>query len=166
MSLDLINKSIGLEIKGNTVKATYPKNELRIAMATDQINNSVKKWTVELIHVKNWVGIGICQRDQIISNKLKILSSDTQGSCHGLYMISTDGNIWNANNNEEDGNKFFFKFSKGDKVHVEFNPFAMELTFTLGSFEIKLTNIKNMHSIVPHVVIINKEDEVALEWTD
>ena len=168
MSLDMINISKGLKIKQNNVKSirTYSKNEIRFALGADQIN-SVKKWTVEIINVKNWFGIGICQRDKIISNNLKLFLPCTQGSYHGLYMICTNGYIWNSNNKEEDGNIFSFpKFCAGDKVHVEYNPFALELTFTLGSFEIKLTGIKNWPSLVPLVVLVNKDDEVALEWSD
>jgi hypothetical protein len=87
---------------------------------------SIKKWTVKIIKLSSWIGVGVCHRNKIVAGKFNFQYSNTG---HGNYLISSNGYSWSSYKLEFNSKFESFSFTTGDIIHVEFNPKERKVKF-------------------------------------
>jgi hypothetical protein len=81
-------------------------------------------------------------------------------------MISTNGYIWNTNDNEEDNTLIenFQKIKQGDEISCLFNDEKAELNISVdGKFSVILNNVTypKGNCLVPCVIFLSPGDQVS-----
>ena len=157
--MNVIDYSRGLKIIGNTVinKATTVKH--RFGFMNYVLNETSLKWSVEIKRIKEWIGLGICFKDEIIVSGFKF----DKPLLHSSFLISSNGYVWNCFNEEENGIEYsFLILEKGDIIKFHFDNNYKILTIKFKEHKIKLTKIhsQKMNFLVPCVILLNENDEV------
>ena len=165
---DLVNISKGMSLIDNRVKAVVSsKNEHKFVFGSTFLNDKTKEWKITIKNFKNWAGIGICFRDNVIVNKFRFAAAIPNFS-HGCFLVSLNGYSWNALNSNENNKliKDFPSLKPGDEVMVKYNCITNDLTFNFinHGFKYKISDINSTHVIVPCAVLLNNEDELEFEY--
>lgn len=165
ITLDTLDISKGVSVNLNVaVCNNTTKNEHKFAMANNVCNDTNCEWKVTINELSGWLGIGVCLKELVASNKFKFSSSRTT-FLHGTFMVSTNGYSWNTNN-EEENNKYvdgFPKLKAGDEVKFKFEYDKEELTIKVGSFSFVMTDVcyPKGNALVPCVVFLMPGDKVT-----
>lgn len=164
--------SKGINVNYNMVKlAVSTKNEHRFALANNVLNNTNCEWVVKIKRLSGWMGIGVCLKELVISNKFK-LTATRQNFIHGTFLISSNNYIWNSNNYEENDKMLpdCPKLKTGDEIHFKYEYKKETLEFTITnphypeqSYTKTLTEISHPKGnyLVPCVVFLSLNDEVV-----
>ena len=56
-------------------------------------SKDIKKWTVKIIKLVSWIGVGVCHKDKIVSENFNFNYSNIG---HGSYLISSNGYSWSS----------------------------------------------------------------------
>jgi hypothetical protein len=165
--VDMQNLSKGIYVSGNKIICqNNSKNEHKFAFANIVLNERDYEWKVTVNANSPWIGIGICNKDVVLENKLRFRSSDPKIS-HGAFLISINGYSWNCNLISENNVciQAFPSVFKGDIIHFCYSPSTKELLFKVNNkFSGKLTNVyATKGTLCPCVVFINTGDEVMME---
>ena len=164
---DIISK--GLDITNNNVKASGKalKSQHKFVMSKIPINGIYKEWKVTIKNFTDWIGIGVCIKDNVMTNDMTFTNSSPNFS-HSTFLLSLNGYMWNANNVKEDYFKLddFPELFQNDVITIEYYPIDMKLTFKISNCNeiYTLTNVKSDIDIVPCIVLLDKEDEVEYDW--
>jgi hypothetical protein len=164
--IDILDISKGIEAKSNNARFLDDgsvKKEHKFVLTCTGINNRNCEWGVKINKITGWLGVGICIKELVISNKLRF-SEYKSNFQHGTYMISSNGYIWNTNNPEEN-NTFLQscpKFQAGDTIRFKFEPERKYLSFAIfnkdGSkiFSSRLTKVECAREVtlVPCAVFV------------
>jgi hypothetical protein len=151
--------SRGIKIMGNRVinKGTTVKH--RFAFMSSYLNENSLKWTVEIVNIKEWVGLGVCLKDEIISSGYKF----EKPLLHSTFLITSNGYIWNCRNQLENGSQIKNLCLK-DKDIVKFKYILNERTLIAkyNGNKIQLTNIYSpkLNFLVPCVILLHENDQV------
>jgi hypothetical protein len=151
--------SRGIKIIGNRVinKGTTVKH--RFAFMSIYLNENSLKWTVEIVNIKEWVGLGVCLKDEIISSGYKF----EKPLLHSTFLITSNGYIWNCRNQLENGSQIKNLCLKDNDV-VKFKYLLNERTLIAkyNGNRIQLTNIYSpkLNFLVPCVILLHENDQV------
>lgn len=152
--------SRGIKIIGNRVinKGTTVKH--RFAFMNIYLNETPLKWTVEIINIKEWVGLGVCLKDEIITSGFKF----EKPLLHSTFLITSNGYIWNCRNQYENGSQIKNLILKDHDV-IKFK-YLLEKRTLIAKYngnKIQLTNIYSpkLNFLVPCVILLHENDEVA-----
>jgi hypothetical protein len=127
---------------------------------------------VKINSISGWIGIGVCLKELVISNKLKFVVNK-MNFIHGTFMISTNGYSWNSNNEDENNcqlGKSFPKIKPGCEFTMRFEAEEETLHFKISQpecpvFEYTLTDVAYPRGnfLVPCVLFLNPGDEVVFK---
>jgi hypothetical protein len=165
---DIQNISRGIEVL-NTRATCLPhhKNEHRFVFANVILNDKDTEWRIIINAVSSWMALGMCIKDQVISNKYRFVSNSVNFN-HSFFGISINGYLWNANNITEN-NFFIINFpmiTKGDIIMFKYLPDLKELYYKIpNKLTGRLTNVFSPKGgfITPCIIFLNPGDEVLLE---
>lgn len=162
----MVSSSKGITINANNALCSAnSKNEHRCVFANLILNDTERKWSVKIVNVSNWLGIGISLKEVVICNKFKFVYSNPSFN-HGTYMISSNGISWNTNNPKENNIKIknFPGLKIGDVVTLSYNAKLSELEFKISDFIYTMHNVASIRAfLVPTVVFLSLGDEVMFD---
>ena len=142
------------------------KNHHMFAFVDTEINQKNSSWKINVIKYSIWIGLGVCDRSKIISNKYIFTNPINPTFNHGCFILSSNHYLWNANNINEN-NKAMRKtrIEQGEVVTISYNKSNYELTFYLeiADTSYKLTNVKTNNALVPCVILLSNGDEISLD---
>jgi hypothetical protein len=165
---DVINISKGIEVL-HTRATCLPqnKNEHRFVFANLILNEKDTEWRIIINAASPWIALGMCIKDQVISNRFRFISNSPNFN-HSFFGVSSNGYLWNANNQTE--NNFFITnfptITKGDILMFKYLPSQKELYYRVSNkINGKLTNVYASKGgfLTPCIVFLNPGDEVLLE---
>ena len=130
--------------------------------------NKKTSWSIKIISKIQWLAIGVCDKEQVIKNKLTFEPLDTEHN-HGCFLISSMGSVWNCNKRNEDSQSGR-KYNKDDTVIFSYIPEEQILTYEIKGFKGKFTQvhpIKNkilsdQTGLVPCLVFVHANDIVQV----
>ena len=130
--------------------------------------NKKTSWSIKIISKIQWLAIGVCDKEQVIKNKLTFEPLDTEHN-HGCFLISSMGSVWNCNKRNEDSQSGR-KYNKDDTVILSYIPEEQILTYEIKGFKGKFTQvhpIKNkilsdQTGLVPCLVFVHANDIVQV----
>ena len=93
--------------------------------------NSYVKWTINLITCSSWLGIGICDKTQVVMNGLKFNPIKKDNYNNGVFLLSSNGYIWNSNNSTQNNIQINETLNEGDSVTFKYIPFKKQLQFQI-----------------------------------
>ncbi len=166
ITIDTLDISKGIEVRLNTATCvTTNKNEHKFAMANNILNGSNCIWKVKVVKSSGWMGIGVCLKELIISNKLKFVGNKNN-FMHGTFMVSTNGYIWNTNEEKEDNTMILNseKIKSGDEIEFVFDDVKEQLKISVnGKFLTTLNkvNYPKGNCLVPCVIFLSPGDQVV-----
>jgi hypothetical protein len=166
ITIDTIDISKGIEVKLNTATCvSLNKNEHKFAMANNILNGSNCRWKVKIVKASGWMGVGVCLKELVVSNKLKFIGSKSNFA-HGTFMVSLNGYRWNFNDACEDNTQIenFQKIKSGDEVECEFNDLKEQLKISVnGKFSVTINNVDypRGNCLVPCVIFLSPGDQAS-----
>jgi len=165
---DVINISKGIEVQ-HTRATCLPqnKNEHRFVFANLILNEKDTEWRIIINAASPWIALGMCIKDQVISNRYRFISNSNNFN-HSFFGVSSNGYLWNANNQTE--NNFFLTYfptiTKGDIIMFRYLPSQKEFYYKISNkLNGKLTNVYASKGgfLTPCIIFLNPGDEVLLE---
>ena len=93
--------------------------------------NSYVKWTINLLTCSSWLGIGICDKTQVVMNGLKFNPIKKDNYNNGVFLLSSNGYIWNSNNSTQNNIQINETLNEGDSVTFKYIPFKKQLQFQI-----------------------------------
>jgi hypothetical protein len=169
-TFDQVNVSKGIQIlNSKAICLNNNKSEHRFLFANFNLNRN-SEWKVT-IGPNNpvWLALGVCKKEQVILNKLRFVHT-AQNFNHSFFGFSTNGYLWNANNNTENNNwvSGFPHSIEGDSVCFRYLAEEKELyyKFSKNKYTGKITDVHSPGnvSLCPCIVFLNAGDEVNLEF--
>jgi hypothetical protein len=169
-TFDQLNISKGIQIQNSkAICLNNNKAEHRFAFCNINLNRNVE-WKVTINpYSAGWLALGICIKDHVIANKFRFVYNSPNFN-HSFFGISTNGYLWNANNNRENNNYIcnFPHITKGEVVYFKYLIEEKEILykFSDNKFSGKISDVyppKNS-SICPCVIFLNSGDEVVVEF--
>jgi hypothetical protein len=164
---DMNNISKGIQIYNNRATClNNTKAEHRFVFANIVLNDKEIEWRIILNTTSTWVGLGICIKDQVISNKFRFVSSGSNFN-HAFFGISINGYQWNANIQTE--NNCFLSFpqpAKGDMIVFKYSAEFKELHYKIpNKYAGKISNVYAAKGgiLTPCIIFLNAGDEVLFE---
>ena len=157
--MNVIEFSRGLRIIGNKVINRGISVKHRFAFMNYFLNETSLKWTVEIKSIKEWIGLGICFKDEIIVSGFKF----EKPLLHSTFLITSNGYVWNCMNEKENGIDFsFLMLKKGDIVKFHYDKVKCCLRAKFNDHKIELTNVfsQRLNFLVPCVILLHENDEV------
>lgn len=163
---DTLNISKGVSVSLNRALCNpgNNKSEHRFVFGNLTLKDKEAEWKVVMNTHSTWLGVGICSKETVISNKYRFYNSNPMYN-HGCFLISTNGYSWNCNYFQE--NNFlisnFPTISKGDIITFKYSPEIKELSYKIANkFSGKLTNINDKVNLVPCVIFLHSGDEIVM----
>jgi hypothetical protein len=165
MSFDknIISKDLKVD-SNNIICLSQSKNVHKFAFTQSILNNRNFMWSVKINKKKNWIGIGVCNKDVVVRNNLTF---NLKGPAfeNGCFIISTNKYSWNSNNPNQN-NKIIEGFpdvNNGDEIIFKYSHKKEKLQITIHSFNYCLTNVSAPlgELLVPAVVFLNFSDDVT-----
>ena len=129
--------------------------------------NSIVKWKTIVYPKSNWVGVGLCDKNQVILNDMKFFSP-YPGYKNGTFCISTNGYSWNSNNFKENDvilPNFIPKIQKEEYLFTYMSE-SKTLYYEIGHrYSGKLTNVYATKGdrLNLCIVLLNSGDEVEVQ---
>lgn len=68
-------------------------------------------------NISNWLGVGICYKNTIVSNNYTFNYSNLG---HGAYLVSSNGGSWSSIDSTKNNTVNAFSYGKGDVIIVEY----------------------------------------------
>ena len=134
---------------------------------TIDINSALSKfrWTIRLLTTSPWLGIGLCDYDQVAKNNFKFSSNDAQRN-HGSFLISSNKYSWNCNVSAEN-NKLIniSEMKKGEEVKMEYDLLSKRLSFEIDGNMLELTCVVPVfpgEKLTPCVMFLHKDDAIEV----
>lgn len=167
---DSVNISKGLQLSHSKVACVNSsKAEHRYVFANLNLNEEKEcEWKCVLNVSSHWAAIGVCIKEQVISNKFKFVTNNIS-FYNATFAISTNGYSWNCNTATE-FNTYLMNFptiTKGDVISFKYNSDLKEVYYQIpNKFTGKLTNVcalKQPGTLVPCIILLNPGDEVVFE---
>lgn len=158
----------GLLFNGNKVTCDTSPTEHRYAFCNFNINSKDKitQWKIKIIKYSQWIGLGVCDKQKVIDNKMCFYSIMKKPLNHGSYLISTNGHMWNCNYTEENNKQIpILPINQGDIVDFSYNPISYELQFKHKNYSSKISQVKGTN-LVCCIVFLNIDNEVKVIKTD
>lgn len=97
------NISKGIQVSGNIAKCLdYPPPSKHQFLFVD-VDPSLMEgdvtftWGVSLHMNSNWLGFGLCDKEQVLKNHMSFPLEEKNLTNHGLFIFTLDGYKWNAN---------------------------------------------------------------------
>ena len=162
----------GVIVKENSVKCVEnQKTEHKYIFTKfdiDMKNPKITEWQVIFHPYSCWIGVGLCDRKQVIENDLKFFATKSLFKS-GTFCISTNGYTWNGNMVSENNihiNSFPI-IKEGEVGSFYYYPEKKELQYKIGKkYTGKLTQVyptKGDHLTVC-VLLLNPKDEVEFRY--
>ncbi len=163
---DTENLPSGAMIKNNCISFKSGKKSEHTYVFTSMKLSSTKKtkWKCTLLHYSNWIALGLCDKKQVLSNKMKFYSS-RKGFNHGSYLISTNNYIWNCKNPKENNICISLPhIEDGDVFYFEYDPIEKSLLISTTSFTKKLTGVEPIsdEKLTPCMVFLYSGNEIQI----
>ena len=162
-SLDTINISQGLFLKENLgVECRIStKNEHKFVFADLYLAGQTVDWKLKINKRSTWLAFGVCLKDRIVNNNLKLGFGGLGGLQHGLFVMSVNGYSWSDNNQGENNSKIpnYANIVDGEVVHMNYCGKLRSLTFRTDRFSYTLKNVVG-ENLVPVVIFMNFGDSV------
>lgn len=156
---DTTNISPDLVIEGNKITCRSMVNHKHhFAFFNKKLHENFE-WMVKIIKCNQWISIGLCDKDQVVSNNYKFIGSKN----HGCFLLTSNSYIWNCKNISENNKhlKSFSSFKDNDTISLEYEYSSKTLTFTNNLETVKLTNVK-ADNLVPCIIMLSNEDQVYI----
>lgn len=126
----------------------------------------IYSWSFKLLKGSMWIAFGLCDKEQVQSNKGKFLVAPKSGvRMHGSFLISNNGYSWNGNNSKE--NNVLTRvptLKEGSIINLTYNTTTCELNFDLGGTLSKLTQVSPVCAgntkLTPCILFLHSGDEV------
>ena len=158
-------------IQGSQIKCISNNIQYKFVFLNLSLHTNKKtSWSIKILSKIQWIAIGVCDKEQVIKNKLTFDPLDTEHN-HGCFLISSMGSVWNCNKRNEDS-QIGRKYNKDDTVVFHFIPEEQILIYEIKGFKGKFTQvhpIKNKLSItsdetglVPCLVFVHANDVVQV----
>ena len=134
---------------------------------TIDINSSLSKfrWTIRLLTTSPWLGIGLCDCNQVAKNNFKFSSNDAQRN-HGSFLISSNKYSWNCNVNTENNKLISIsEMKKGEEIKMEYDLLSKRLSFEINGTMLELTCVVPVfpgEKLTPCVVFLHKDDAIEV----
>ena len=134
---------------------------------TIDINSSLSKfrWTIRLLTTSPWLGIGLCDSNQVAKNNFKFSSNDAQRN-HGSFLISSNKYSWNCNVSTENNKLISIsEMKKGEEIKMEYDLLSKRLSFEINGTMLELTCVVPVfpgEKLTPCVVFLHKDDVVEV----
>lgn len=159
-------------VNGSFIRCqSNPKKEHIYVFGTMEIlssnRNSIVKWKTIVYPKSNWVGVGLCDKNQVILNDMKFFSP-YPGYKNGTFCISTNGYSWNSNNFKENDvilPNFIPKIQKEEYLFTYMSE-SKTLYYEIGHrYSGKLTNVYATKGdrLNLCIVLLNSGDEVEVQ---
>jgi muramidase (phage lysozyme) len=171
-TFDSINISKGIQIQNSKVVCLNNTNKAEHKFVFSNFNlNRNAEWKVSINPVYNtsWLALGVCVKENVIANKYRFVFNSPTFN-HSFFGISTNGYLWNSNNNTENNNYIcnFPHIVKGEVIFFKFLLEEKELYYKFGDnkFTGKISEVyptKNT-TLCPCIIFLNSGDEVILEF--
>lgn len=87
-----------------------------VCCLVDNIAGGFCKWTVNIISLQRWIGVGLYQIKQ--AEKHAFEKGDSRSTGHGQYGLSSSGYVFSHSDPNINDKKVTFEFNVGDILHV------------------------------------------------
>ena len=132
--------------------------------------NNYYKWTITLITSSSWLGIGICDKTQVVMNGLKFNPIKKGNYNSGTFLLSTNGYIWNANNHNQSNIQITDSLSNGNVITFKFFPCKQQLQIQIENKEKEYCIFETLNNVFPHkgktltpcVIFLHPLDEIEM----
>ncbi len=122
---------------------------------------NIVNWKAEVNSNSSWVFIGVCLKDIVKENNNKFTNLDNEYSKRSLFGISSNGYIWNRNN-EKQNNRYNknLVFSNEQIIYFSYNIEDISLSIKINENEVLLDGVfaENYMKLVPCVVFLKNGD--------
>lgn len=162
---DMTNKSEMIYITGNIARyITNGSSEINFLFASKNIDirqPHQMTWRVKLLTNSSWIGIGLCDKQIVLSNKSNLFSR-----IHGCFIISSNGHSWNST--KERCEYDVPNMSKGSEIVMTYDPFKRVLSFKRNecNTEYKMNNVypitPNSTVLTPCIIFMNNGDSAQM----
>ena len=162
---DLDNMPKGVTVENNYLKFKGVKSDEDHKFVFSNIDlgkNRTKKWRLIFKKLPNWVAFGVCDKKVVFKND-KTFYSPRPYFNNGVYMVSSNGYLWNCNEPNQNSTKTKeLKLNKDSVIDLEYNPKTVTLTINSN---IKLVNVKPLSDsqLTVAIVLLNTDAELTLE---
>ena len=118
-------------------------------------------WRILLCNCSNWIGFGVCDKPKVINNNYIFKKKDHNYN-NGSYIVSSNGYMFNCNNNNENCKKINFpSYDESHEFNLKYNVLKKELTIysniqIIATFSKVESFINN--KLTPVIVFINQND--------
>lgn len=160
---DLKHQPPGIAFKGNKAKNMSHNIQHKILFLKPpfDLKKEVCHWKIKILSASSWIGLGLCDKEIIISNKYKFDLTRPQVA-HGLFIIQTNGYVLNSNKSSE--NSIQIKFPPvflNDVIEFLYQPDKQELMFQLNTCRSKLSNVEGKE-LACCIIFLNYGNEVEI----
>ena len=130
-------------------------------------SHGVYTWGVRFLTESKWIGIGLCDKDKVLSNK-SIFTSQNDSFNHGCFLISSNQYSWNCQNNKEEHKDLSIPLMKrGNEIIMNYSSITKELIFK-GNTEYTLHNVTPItvgsSSLTPCILFLNNGDSAQFNF--
>jgi hypothetical protein len=150
--------------QGNNVAImtnTKPNLSGTILMKPRLKEKQIYEWSIKIINLTEWIGIGISNFGILASKGFKLSDAEIENRDNGCIMISNNCIKWShffADENYKKG----FEFYKNDVIDVKYNSINFQLTFTLKNNNIIMKLPPLTTSYYPVVILGSSNDSVEI----
>ena len=146
----------GLQINENDITFSGKSSKPRIAFAYYTSKNaSIFSWKIHIRKIINWVGLGVCSRENMEMNSFLLNKIG-----NFLFAITSDGKIYE----NKDPVQEHFSLKANDILDICFNSDLNTLLFKKEKLNITLYNVippKLGNILVPCVILNDKGDKIS-----
>ena len=170
---DSLNMSNFICVDGNIARyhcTAKPEHRFLFAQTSFDVNSYSGKYSfsVKFHNTSVWIGVGLCDKEQVIANKMKF-ASPIRNFNHGCYIISSNAYSWNcsisAENNVVIEQNKMPNMTKGSTIDIEFNQKLKTLVFK-GNKTVTLSNVvpitKGNTKLTPCVLFLHTGDSIEM----
>ena len=130
-------------------------------------SHGIYTWSVRFLTESKWIGIGLCDKDKVLSNK-SIFTSQNDSFNHGCFLISSNQYSWNCQNNKEEHKDLSIPLMKrGNEIIMTYSSITNELIFK-GNTEYTLHNVTPItvgsSSLTPCILFLNNGDSAQFNF--
>ena len=148
--------TIGIRINDNDIYASGKSSKSRFAFGFYASKNaSIFSWKIHIRKIVNWIGLGICSKENIELNNYTLNKIG-----NFLYAITSDGKIYE----NKDPVQEHFSLKANDILDISFNSDLNTLLFKKEKLNITLYNVippKQGSILVPCVILNDRNDNVT-----
>jgi len=167
---DLNNLPKEITINNGKAKLNTEKNNQYFFCFADEkfdINlNGIKteyNWRILLGNSSKWIAFGVCDKLQVFLNDGKLFKKRDNNFNNGSFIISSNGYMFNCNNNQENVQKIDFPlYDDSHEFNLKYNVIKKELIIyssidTLAKFT-KVEPFNNYNKLTPVIIFMHCND--------